>query len=321
MKRMTKSIVALLGLSIILGCTSDIPESDNTAFLREQGLDGKIALIEFGQIGCEVSHEGLITMQRMHAKNEIAGLNYLRIEASKDSAKSKGYLEENSVTIPVHYDPATTMARSFKATSYPCFVLVGKAGRVRYRGSFPPEELADWVQSLSEERGDPGADIAMFGAVELNIPELLSSTKLPDTSGIEPSPLSDYLGKNGIMVVFVDTECPFAGEAISQIPEIAKLLKGHDVPVVLINIDQEAKTVTEFYAKTETGTAVIYDTTTTTHKKWDVSSVPTVALISSNQKLLYKGPAVWEKVSSALETSMGLTAKTISFSEKGTEYG
>lgn len=321
MKRNLIALIIMLGVSQMVGCSSRIADTEYADFLRKQGLDGKIVLIEFGQVGCEISHEGLLTMQRMQAEQEIPDLNYLRVEASEESEPFTIYFAENASTIPVYYDPSTDVAKSFEATAYPNFVLIGKSGRVRYRGGFPPDKLANWVKALSEEKRDPGADVALFGADSLNIPELLTSTKLPDTSGTEPQPLADYLGKNGLMLLFVDTECPFAGEAMSQTPVIAQTLAQHEIPVVLINIDQDEKIVAKFYAEKQIGTAVVYDTTDVTHVKWNVSSVPTVVLISSSQEILYKGPAVWQKVASALEASLGLEANSISFSEHGTEYG
>jgi len=44
------------------------------------------------------------------------------------------------------------------------------------------------------------------------------------------NPLSRYMGPHGLLVVFVDTSCPFAGTAIGDMPNVAATLAGAGFP-------------------------------------------------------------------------------------------
>ena len=322
MNKSTRHLVVALMLTALTGCT----KSDETAALKDDSLSqlgtkGQVVLLEFGQVGCEVSEAGMLKMKSMCKDNAIPGLSFVRIEESAETTDIKEYFDENDLPFPVNYDPDHATATELKANTYPCFVLLDKHGRVRYRGSFPSDELAEWVATLNKEKSDAGPDAPLFGVETLNIPEILANTKLPELPKNTEKALADYAGENGLVVIFVDTSCPFAGEIIKEMPGVSKTMSKHKMPVVLINTDQPADVVKKFYAQTETGTPVIYDTTAATHSKWGVDSVPTVFVISSSEALLYNGPAVWETISAAIEKGLDLPAHSVTFVEEGTAYG
>jgi len=108
-------------------------------FLKQQQLEGKIVLIEFGLVGCALSDSGLDQMIRMHREKKIQDLAYVRVEESKDAPAADRYFESKKPGFTVSRDPDTSLARSFEATVYPTFVLVDKFGRVRHRGPIPGE--------------------------------------------------------------------------------------------------------------------------------------------------------------------------------------
>ena len=327
-QRLTPATAAVAALSLLLaGCGSgesaQAPTPDKLAqiaFLKEYKLLGRAVLIEFGAIDCELSGQGLDEMIRLYRNGAIPGLAYFRVELSERTQTAEDYYAGKSPGFGVHYDPDTSLARAFRATVYPRFVMVGKFGHVRYRGKLPSEHLGDWASLLAAETDDPGPDVLLMGVVKLDAPKLLAATRLPELKG-EVKPLADYMGRAAMMVMFVDTTCPFSAKAIKDVPKVAATLARHKVASVLVNLDDAAEDVKGFYGKRRVGTPVLYDTTTGTKYRWNLDAVPTVVFIGSGGQIAYNGPAVWADLAKAGEKALGLDAGSISFTAKGTRYG
>jgi hypothetical protein len=291
------------------------------AFLRGNGLDGRIVLVEFGTIGCERSGEGLEAMIAMHRRGTVPGLSFVRLEAASDGAAVEAYYAEKSPPFPVVRDPEAEIARALAATAFPSFALLDRFGRVRYRGKLPDsDDLLNWVEALKAENVDPGPGAALFGATKLDAPRLLAATRLPDLAGTV-RPLAEYGGEAGLLVVFVDTNCPFAGSAIGDIPEVSATLAAHKVACILVNLGDPAETVEEIYRSRKVGADVVYDVGTSTQLTWNVRSVPTVVLIGTSSQMAYNGPAVWSDVAGAVTRMLSLPKGSITFGAEGTEYG
>lgn len=296
-------------------------ESSPAGFLKEQGLEGRVAFIEFGLVGCALSDSGLDAMIAMNRGNEIKGLAYLRVEQAKDPQAAARYAAAKAPGFPVIHDPEAAVARAFKATVYPTFLLVDKYGHVRYRGPMPdPAQLDDWADTLGREASDPGPQAPLFGVASLDVPKLLAETKLPDLAGAV-KPLGEYKGKGGLVAVFVDTTCPFSGEAIGDMPKVIAAVAKHDVPTLLVNLADPAATVKEFYAKRTAAGPLVFDTTKATQAAWKIDSVPTVFLFDASGNVIYRGKAVWKDVATAAESMLKLTAGSLKIGAAGTEFG
>jgi hypothetical protein len=317
---------ALAGMLAVLmlfssGCDRAAEEPLTVRFLKEHGLQGRVALIEFGLIGCELSQRGLDMMMRLHEEKGIPDLAYARVEAAKDTKVVDEYYATAKPGFTVYHDPDTSLAKAFDATIYPRFVLVDKFGQVRYRGSQPEEaKLSDWVLALAAETTDLGPDAVQFGLSKVAVHKLLDETRLPALKG-DAKPIGEYLGPAGMLVVFVDTTCPFSGEAIGDMQKVAGALTKHKVPCILVNIGDPEDVVRTFYGEQDVGAPVLYDTTTGTQDKWKVDFVPTTVFFAPDGSVVYRGKAVWANVASAAEKTLNLAAGTVQFGCKGTEYG
>ena len=300
---------------------SEIPSQQvQTAFLQQHGLMGKVVLIQFGIPTCAVSDQYLDEMIRLHKGNRIPGLTYVRVEMSKDKKEADEYYLRKAPPFLVYRDPDGMLAKAFDQTVLGHFVLVDKFAHVRYRGKFPLDDLADWTATLAAETADPGPAAVVFGGVKLDPATLLATTRLPDLTG-KTGTLADRMGEGGLLLVFVDTTCPFSGTAIGEMPAVAKTLAQHKVPSVLVNIDQPKDGVAAFYQKRDPGAPVVYDATTTTRLQWNVTSVPTVVYLSPAKQIAYSGNAVWKDLAAAVEKARNLPAGTLKFAAGGTEYG
>ena len=123
------------------------------------------------------------------------------------------------------------------------------------------------------------------------------------------------------MVVFIDTTCPFSGQALKDIPAVVSRLSAAKINSVLINIDDPEDAVKKHFADRKIGATLLYDVTDGTHKRWDVHSVPTVIFVSPEKKIGYNGRPLWAQVATAIEKNRGMKGGTIQFSAKGTGFG
>lgn len=290
-------------------------------FLKQQGLEGRVVFIEFGMVGCDLSEAGLVKMMGLKKDKEIPGLEFLRVDVTQEQAEADKYFAAKTPGFAVVRDADKSVTHAFDAGVLPTFVLVDKFGRVRYRGAFPElPQLADWADTLAREKTDPGPQVALFGVSRVDEKRLLAETKLPDLQGTV-KPLADYMGKRGLLVVFVDTRCPFSGQAISEMSQVAQALAQFDVPGVVVNIDDPKDAVLKFYSVTKTGTPVVYDDARATMKAWKVDSVPTVVVFAADGTVGYRGRAAWADVASAAEGALKLPKGSIRITPKGTSYG
>ncbi len=288
--------------------------------IKQFGLGGKVTLIQFGIVGYPLSDqglEGLILHQRLQ---DVPGLALLRVDITKDQAAADAFYKEKDIKFPVYRDANTQMARAFQATSDPTYVILDKFGRVRYRGPEPDARLGDWAQQLQAQTADAGAEAPMLGVVELSGEKLLSGTKLPDLGG-QLVELEQAMGPEGLVVLLVDTTCPFSGEALRDMPAIAPVLAKAQVGSIVINIDGTAQRVAEYYKDKDLGTQLIFDETPATMKAWNITSVPTVFYIGPDMKIGYNGAAVWAQVAAAIETARQMPQGALKFTPKGTSYG
>jgi len=315
---------------LLTGCRHKMSEPDPTRetkhlsrleFLRRNELVGRVVLVEFGSIGCEPRGEGLEAMMRLVRQKTTPGLTFCRVEAEKDRAAAEEYFAQKSPGFAVVYDEDGSAAKAFDVTAPATFVLVGKFGRVRYRGDYPGAgALAHWTECLVSETSDSGADAEVFGVVKFDTVKLLEETKLPEVAGPSKS-LADYVGRRGLLVVFTDTECPWAGKALGEMPTVCETLLDRGIPSVVVNIGDEEAVVLPFYAKRNAGAPVLYDATRKTQTRWNVRVAPTVMLFARTGKLVYRGNAVWSRLARAAEELLNVKTGAISFDAEGTEYG
>lgn len=292
---------------------------DLPCLLNGNGLEGQVVLVQVGHVGCDLSGKGLDEMTQLCRGKKIASLAYLRVEGNPDKATRDKYFADKKPPFPVVIDADRAIALGLSAGASPTYLLIDKFAQVRYRGAWPGEPLAAWTAALAAET-NPSPAAAMFGDSELNAPKLLAETKLPDLKGAA-MPLSEQMGAKGLMLLFVDTSCPFSGAALKETPGVAKVLAGLKIPSLVINGDDDQKTVTDFYAKANPGAPVLYDTTAKTREAWNIQSVPTVVYVTADKKIAYHGTAEWKSLAAAIEKSQGLAAGSVKFTTEGTGLG
>lgn len=289
--------------------------------LKENNLQGKVVLIEFGMIGCELSNQGLAAMADWQCRNAIPGLAFLRLEPTADKKTFDDYYAKKALSFPVVRDIDMKIANALGTTIYPRFALIDKFGRVRYRGNQPTEkDLADWTIKLQNEKNDAGPKAPMFGSTALDVAALLANTKLPNLEGALKS-LTEYQGQQGLLLTFVDTRCPFSAKASQDMPVVASNLAEYSVATVLVNISDPAAAVKKRYSAGVSGATVVYDTSKLTQQCWNVQFVPLAVLIDSAGEIIYHGSPVWTNVAASLAKQLNLPANAINLEAQGTSQG
>jgi peroxiredoxin len=323
--------ITLLSLAVVLvaGCGAKAKPaaraasgvSPVTTVLKANQLDGKVVLVEFGTIGCQLSEKGLKAMADMKARNAIPGLNYLRLEPAASKAQFDAYYSTQSLGFPVVRDTDMAIANALATTVFPRFALLDKFGRIRYRGSQPAEkDLADWTPKLMAETQDAGPNAPLLGETALDMPSLLCGTRVPDLAGKTKS-LAEYSGKLGVLLAFVDTKCPFSAGASKEMPVVAAALKQYGVGTVLVNIGDPESDVRKAYGSGFPDVAVVYDAGKAVQQNWKVEFVPTVALLDTAGQVIYRGSPVWADVATALAKKLSLAPDAVKLDAQGTKQG
>jgi hypothetical protein len=317
--------ILLFGLVVAGGCRStpapqaaDSQLDTQAKFLHDNGLSGQVALLQFGEVGCELSASGLAEMTTLDRNKAIPGLRMVRVEQGKDSKAVDEFYAKSKPSFLVVRDTDGAIAAAFAAGATPQYMLVSKFGRVRFRGQLPATaRLREWSDVLAGENSDPGSDAPLFGQKTIDAALLLGKTLLPDLSGTAKA-LGEYKGTSGLLIVFVDTTCPFSAQAQKDMPGVVKTMATQGVNSVLVNLDDDKDSVKKFYADHPQTAPVVYDVTTGTKNVWGVESVPTVMLVDAAGQLAYNGPAVWDNMGKAAEKALHLADGTIKFEVKGT---
>jgi hypothetical protein len=309
-------------------------------FLQANKLTGRVALIQFAPAGNALGDLVYGRMIEVQRDKLVPDLACVRVEEPKDAkaaatptavATSTAVAAPATVAAPAAVAPPAgfvltkdadgSLAAGFGVAALPSVVLVDKFGHARYRGPFPDgDKLIDWTETLAHEKADPGAEAPAIGVSAAAAKALLGATKLPDLAGAT-KPLGEYHGKGGLMVLFVDTTCPFSGTAIGDVTAVAKVLGDQGIATVLVNLADKEDAVKKFYAARALGVPVVYDVTKATQKAWQVTMVPTVCVFDADGTLLYRGNAVWKDLGSAADGILKLPAGSVNFTQAGTGLG
>ncbi|NLF30728.1 MAG: redoxin domain-containing protein [Planctomycetes bacterium] len=280
--------------------------------LAANRLAGKVTLIHFGAAGDDRGDRELDEMLALARTGAIPSLAYLRVEMLPPSPATEAYYRDRDLPFPVVCDAEVRLSHALGVRTAPMFMLVGKYGRVRYRGPLPAASIDSWAGALAAERVDPGGRVPLLGDSDPDGADLLDSTRLPSLDG-PVRPLASYAGDRGLVIVFIDTVCPYAAAAAADLRSVGAQLKPLGLPVVAVALDDE-DAVRRHYADGVAGVPVLFDDTAGTRFRWQVDSVPLVVYIDAGGRVAYRGPALWNDLGAAI-------AAGVQVDSAGTGYG
>ena len=300
------------------GCTSEGEPSDGAAtggdvppsqvlaeVLKAHDLAATVTLIGFGVAGGDGGDEAFDRMLALAREQASPSPVYLRVEMLPRSEATEAYYRDRDVPFPVVYDAQVRLGHALGVRTTPMFMLVGKFGRIRYRGPLPAASLDVWVGALAAERVDPGARVPMLGERDPDPAALLASTRLPNLDG-PVRPLASYAADKGLVVVFIDTRSPDAAAAAADLRTVGGELARVAVPLVAVNLDEAEQAVRDRYDGGAVGVPVLFDETPGTRLRWRIDAVPRVVYIDGDGRIAYHGPAAWDALGAAVGASVQL---------------
>ena len=147
----------------------------------------------------------------------------------------------------------------------------------------------------------------------------LAGTNLPALNA-PAQPMDTYKGRGGLLVAFLDTKCPYSAITVRGIDAVSQILAPYGVPVVVVNLDDPKESVQKYYQAHAVRAPVLYDTTTTTKKSWQITRVPTLVLLDAAGREAYVGRTLWPNVANAAETMLKLPPDTLYFPAESTPF-
>ncbi len=304
-------MIGLAAALAVAGCASEREPSNDKAAgggqtpralveaMAAADLDGKVTLIGFGAAGNEHSDAAFEAMCALARTRAVGSLAYLRVEMLPRSQATEAYYRQRDLPFPVVYDEQVHLGHALDVRSVPTFILVGKFGRERYRGSLPAASLDAWAAALAAERVDPGPRVPRFGQRNGDGEALLASTCLASLAG-QVRPLASYAGERGVVVVFIDTVCPAAAAAAADLRTVAAELARAGVTVVAVNLDDDEQAVRDHYGGGVLGVPVLFDDTCGTKLRWGIDAVPRVVYIDAAGRVAYRGTVAWDALGAAI---------------------
>lgn len=137
---------------------------DNTPALTNEGLKGKVVLVDFWDASCINCRRTFPFLQRLAATYEKQGLVILGVHSPEfDFEKANSYVvrtaRELGVTWPVANDPEMQIWNSFSNQYWPANYFIDRDGRVRgsHFGEGDEDAIETAIRTLLEEGGSAGS--------------------------------------------------------------------------------------------------------------------------------------------------------------------
>lgn len=118
--------------------------------------------------------------------------------------------------------------------------------------------------------------------------------------------LSQYFGKEGVMLIFGATWCPYCVQEIPELKEIEVQYGGQGVKLLYINVQESREKLVPFAQKHSIDYAVLLDTSGAVARLYNVRGIPHTVLISKEGKVLYEGPRPSEGLARLIEKTLGI---------------
>ena len=125
----------------------------------------------------------------------------------------------------------------------------------------------------------PGIDVGNK-SVDFSL-KVLSSTEI--------CKLSNYYGKNPVLVNFFATWCPYCVEEIPELNELQKKYAPKGLIIVSVNVQEKEEKILRFVKKKRARYNILLDTTAEAAEKFKVYGIPTNILIDSKGVIVFRG--------------------------------
>ena len=118
---------------------SSIPDFSFTAFdgtrVSSESLRGKVALLDFWATWCPPCRESVPTLLTLHKKFANQPVEFIGISADNDEQAWRKFVAHHHMDWPDYLDSSGQVQEEFDVDSYPTYIVLDRAGRVRFRQS------------------------------------------------------------------------------------------------------------------------------------------------------------------------------------------
>jgi thiol-disulfide isomerase/thioredoxin len=113
---------------------------------------------------------------------------------------------------------------------------------------------------------------------------------LEEISSVVPFKLSNYYGKNPVLVNFFATWCPYCVKEIPELNKINNIYGKKGLVVVAINVQEKKEKVANFIDRKKILYKILLDVNAeVAQKKYKVFGIPTNILINSKGVIVFRG--------------------------------
>ncbi|MEO0108554.1 MAG: hypothetical protein ABIK62_05215 [candidate division WOR-3 bacterium] len=296
MRKFTHWFLVVAAMSVITCGTKAPPRKASLAdILRGFRLVGRIVLFQLGDMDDPKSDSCLQVMVGWHRDRVLPELVLVRIDQTRDKAKLDEYYGPRHVPLIVLNDTGGILTSALGITPALNVALVDKYARVRYRGELPNlRELGEWVGKLRLQDQDLGPNAPFFVRRSGDPRWLFETTMLlpvHDTSG--PIPLTNFIGPNGSLILFLDTKTRYASKVESDLPTVAGAIMGQGIPTVIVCVGEDPAEVRTKFPRRIPGVPVLCDTSSRVRTDFQVERLPQVLLTDVRGQVVYRGPPDW----------------------------
>lgn len=156
--------------------------------------------------------------------------------------------------------------------------------------AFTPPTTAKLVNEITPREPEPVMPPVKLPHALLGQPA--PKFALVSLSGDEAFELADVLGKRVIVLDFWATWCPPCVESLPKLAELSDKFAGKPVAIYAVNLEEDAKTISEFLKAREIEISVLLDAQASVAEKYDVKGIPQMVLIGLDGRVqvVHDGP-------------------------------
>ena len=300
--------LCLLAIATIFGCSGKKDTSANAPTNLKQflaGYKGHTLVLLVGAEGCPGTARITTDMDAI-AADKSSGVSLVRLDVPMPGQKAAqpGPWDH---AYPRLVDADRKLADQLEFFYYPTLYVFDGDGDLRFVGGCDKVKLTEMLAEIKAQ--PPGEPKKIFTPPMPEIGKPVPALSGETTSG-EPASLAKLSGKNGTLLVFAKTSCPFSVQAMPSIKSLAQQYASHDLSVVVINIGETKNKLDAAY-KDLSPAVLVWDQQENTSKAYGTDMVPFAFLLDKDANVVARRPYTQPSATRAVNTLLGIKNEAI----------
>ena len=263
--------VLLVGGMLLTGCSKSPlpirPPENLSALLNDHR--GQVLILLLGMEDCPGTASATEALDEyISAKPEQVSVVRLDVPFPNETPKLTSEWKHG---FPRFADSGRKIASELDFFYYPTLYVFDGQGAKRYVGGYDKDKIAAMAREILAEK--PGAKKKIYTppmpAIGQPAPAFSGNTLMGKTAARD-----SLLGKHGLLIIFSRTSCQFSMKEIPQFKDLADRFRDKGVGVVVVNQQEDLKTIKPVYEEKCAGVPVIWDRSGDICKSFGVDAVP-----------------------------------------------